>query len=103
MYRDEFIDDVAAGLKDKIGMVLGSMDLNPELLPAFKLGMQCATDVILNLTDGNDSSKAPYRIYPVEYVAVPEKDPITFYDYSRGTEHSKPNDLIAEIWDKVNS
>lgn len=104
MSRQRFIDDVARGLKDKVETVKGSMDLSPKMMPAFMLGMNAAADVILGLTDGKATSNAPYRIFPVEYVAVPAEEPITYYDYDRGIGRSgETNDLLKEIWDRVSS
>lgn len=104
MSRGAFIQDVADGLKEKIAMVQGSMDLPPELVPTFKLGMCAATDVILKLVDNRTTSKAEYRIYPVEYVAVPDKEPVDWYDYDRlGLPNQGTNDLLREIWELVSS
>lgn len=104
MSRGAFIQDASEALKEKVEMVKGSMDLSPEKLPAFILGMHMATEVFLRLTDSRVGSAAEYRIYPVEYVAIPDKEPVTYYDYRRINQPGDTtNDLLREIWEKVSS
>lgn len=103
-YRDKFISDVTARLKNKIDMASGSMDLKPKELAQFTLGMSCALDAIISLTDDRTVIGAPYRIYPVEYIAVPQMhEPIAMYVPKVADKYNTHESLIDAIWAEVNT